>query len=258
MEFRPHSRFHEVMAPKQSKPVSSAAASSGGYADTSAQPPENTANDHAIASLLQAMEDMTLDDVSKDDMLKVADGLKSMKKRWSEIEKSKNKKSPEEKLALKKEKDQFKKMEKKKMRESMATFIVRLGSMEVEVRVPLSITAGALRRKVADMLNLGSKAAKTLTLMLEGVNLTSAPRKTLFGGFNVRGGGIIMASVYGLSNWTSGPATFPPQDEDENDDDDGSENEDEEETESSDSEMAVEPKENERELPFTHSLTSLI
>ena len=101
---------------------------------------------------------------------------------------------------MKKERAENKKMEKKNLREIVVTFIARLGAMHVEVRVPLSTTAGALRRKVADLLNLSNKAAKTLTLELDGVVLTSAPRKTLSGGFNVRGGGTINATVFGRSD----------------------------------------------------------
>ena len=89
--FAHHLSWHQ-MAPKQSK-HSSVASSSRGYADSNAgaPPPEDTDNDQATATLLQAMEDMDLDGVSKDDMLKVAVDLKSMKKRWSEIEKEKKK-----------------------------------------------------------------------------------------------------------------------------------------------------------------------
>ena len=218
-----------AMAPKQSK-LSSAASSSGGYADDNAgaQPPADTTNDLAIANLLQAMEDMVLDDVSKDDMLKVVDGLKSMKKRWSEIEKEKKKLSPEEKEALKKERAENKKVEKKNIRETMVTFNVRLGSMAVEVRVALSITAGALRRKVADLLNLSNKAAKTLTLELDGVLLTSAPRKTLSGGFNVRGGGTINATVYGRSDVVDASEAASPENNENNENNEGIETSDEE------------------------------
>lgn len=107
----------------------------------------------------------------------------------------------EETAEKKKEAYEKMKSDKASLRGEMKTFTVNLGSLSVEVRVRLSTTIGALRKAIGSVLNLSSKTTARLLLNLDGVVLTSHPRKTLLG-FHVRQGGTINANIAGMEGYT--------------------------------------------------------
>ena len=184
------------MAPKRSKnsksnqssddeKVDSGASSSAGY------------NNINLDAVIEKLASMSLEDKQKmeknmsDDVKTLVEKLKAVKSNIRQDLKEKNKETAEDR---KKQKAEERKQLRKAEREVITTFFVRFGSFQVEIRVPLTYTIGKLRRRVAEMLNVTQKVAKKLTLTLDGIDLTTSPRKTLYG-FNIRQGGVITAVI---------------------------------------------------------------
>ena len=87
-------------------------------------------------------------------------------------------------------------------REAVQTFVVKCGAIEVKVKCPLSTTVGALRRRIG---GLSVKHTRSLQLSVNGVIISSSPRKTLLG-LHIKNDGVIDAGMLKNDGTTIGLA----------------------------------------------------
>ncbi|CAJ1388780.1 unnamed protein product [Effrenium voratum] len=164
------------MSPKKQNTKDAPASSSGGYA-VNVQQQEDTANDRAIAQLLQMMENMSLDGASKDveTMVKKAQEMKS---RFLMIEKEKNKKTPEQKA----EEDK-----KKAVERSVAAKAKTKAKVQKLYRYFVGrSTLKSIYTEMAKQLDISKSKAKQCVYTYKGVNMGDFNRRETTGEWHMQ------------------------------------------------------------------------
>ena len=182
----------DIMSPKKQNTKDAPASSSSGYA-VNIQQQEDTANDRAIAQLLQMMENMSLDGASKEGVETMVKKAQEMKSRFLMIEKEKNKKTPEQKA----EEDKKKAVErsvaakaktKAKVQKLYRYFVVVEGSDQppYEIHPTGRSTLKSIYTEMAKQLDISKSKAKQCVYTYKGVNMGDFNRRETTGEWHMQ------------------------------------------------------------------------
>ena len=149
-----------------------------GYTDD-AVPAEDTSCDAVIATIIQQMEDLNVNEIEKNKMESLVGATKSLAKKWNNRGKKSKEEREQDRIAKAKARAEEKKVEGKRLREEYINLNFTDGDKTYQLRVMRGSTVGTVRMMLGQLMGYGRTKAMRIKMYYRVTCLTTSPRATL-------------------------------------------------------------------------------